>query len=103
MTTGDSDSKPQNPRKTFVIPLLLLIAFIGFASWVSVPRLMAGLRIQREIAAINSLRHIHNIEIKFKKMNLKFAALEELAGVESINPGLARGARSQAIYFRLPA
>jgi len=79
MSSSFSSVQPQETRKDLTIPFLLLIAVLGISAAIAGPRLIARLKLEREVATINSLRTIHEIEMQFKELNLRFATLEELA------------------------
>src|SRR5262245_15414891 len=79
MSVSFSNIQPQQTRKDLTIPCLLPIAVLGISAAIAGPRLIARLKLEREVATINSLRTIHEIEMQFKELNLRFATLEELA------------------------
>ena len=58
---------------------LLLIAVFGILAAIVAPKLSGSLKLGRETATLNSLRTIHNNEMQFRELNLRFATLEDLA------------------------
>lgn len=58
---------------------LLLIAVFGVLAAIAVPKLNENIKHERETAVLNSLRTIHNSEMQFRKLNSRYATLEELA------------------------
>ena len=79
MSSSFSSVQPQETRKDLTIPFLLLIWFLGTSGAIAAQELIARLKLEREVATLNSLRTIHEIEMQFKELNLRFATLEELA------------------------
>ncbi len=68
---------------------LLLLAFFVISSALMLPKLYESLRLERESAAINSLRTIHNNELQFESMNSRFATLEQLAAAGLLDQNYA--------------
>lgn len=68
-----------------------LVAVIGVFAAITIPKLNANIKRGRETAAVNSLRFIHNSQMQFRQLNLRFASLEELAKSELIDRPYAEG------------
>jgi hypothetical protein len=62
---------------TSAVSLLLTAMFCLFAA-IAVPKVYEGVKHTRESLALNSLRVIHNNEMRFTVMKSRFATLEEL-------------------------
>ncbi len=68
-----------------------LVAIIGVLAAIAVPKLNDSIKHGRETAAVNSLRIIHNSQMQFRQVNLRFASLEELAESELLDQTYAGG------------
>jgi Tfp pilus assembly protein PilE len=75
---------------TSAVSLLIIVA-LGILAAIAVPKLNESVKRGRETAALNSLRTIHNNQMRFKEMNSRFASLEELAGTSLLDRMYAGG------------
>jgi type II secretory pathway pseudopilin PulG len=70
---------------------LLLIAVVGIMAAVTAPLLLKGHQTNRESAAIQTLRTIHNSQAQFQATKQKFGTLKELSEAGLIDPNYANG------------
>jgi type II secretory pathway pseudopilin PulG len=70
---------------------LLLIAVVGIMAAVTAPLLLKGHQANRESAAIQTLRIIHNSQAQFQAIKQKFGTLKELSEAGLIDPNYANG------------
>src|SRR5262245_39211289 len=75
---------------TSAVSLLLTAMFCLFAA-IAVPKVLKDIRHTRESGALNSLRVIHNNEIKVIMMKSRFATLEELVEAGLLDKNYVNG------------
>ncbi|NOT60005.1 MAG: prepilin-type N-terminal cleavage/methylation domain-containing protein [Acidobacteria bacterium] len=74
-----------------LIELLIVIAIIGIMAAVAIPRLQAYLASGRELAAISSLKTIHNAQAQFNGTRGRFGTLKELSDAGLLETSYSSG------------
>src|SRR5262245_39399142 len=71
--------------------LLIVVAIIGILAAVAIPKSLKSVEADREFAAIQSLRTIHNNQTQFQSQKQRFGTVKELNEAGQIDANYANG------------